>query len=193
MLVHSIFLVHLACRLYIALCSCGLICLTELWVNFQFVPRKHRTRCTRETSLCFHRPSIGNYSTPSARLVGPLIICLEFRLAINSLDVNRGIIQVRVITILPVVCAYFAYWPHQSVSFLSSPKTLYLDSEMRRNVFRNDCQYSQVSLIQALTQCTKPSATAILPQCIVHYLSANTWVCNTTCGIEQTQQNTSAV
>jgi len=63
----------------------------------------------RKTSLCFHRPPADNYSIWSARPVGPLIICLAFRLAINNLDVNRGIIQVRVITIPQIVCACFAY------------------------------------------------------------------------------------
>jgi len=192
MLVPSILLVHFACRLYIALCSCGLICLTELWINFQVVPRKHRTRCMSETSLCSHRPPVGNYSTPSARPVGPLIICLEFRLPINNLDVNRGIIQVRGITIMPVVCAYFAYWPHQSVSLLPSPKHCIWtpkwgekSSEMTVNIIR----WAE----SRPWQCTKPPAAAILPQCIVQYLSANTCVCNTICSIEQTQQNTSAV
>jgi hypothetical protein len=185
MLVASIFSEHLACHLYIALCCCGFICVTDLWVIFPSVPRKHRTRCRRETSLSLHRQPVDNYSTRSARPVGSLITCRAFRLAINNLDINRGIIQVAVFTIPQVVCV--------SVSRIDRTRRFSYCC-LRNTVFglRNEAkssemtvtQYIQLRRIQALTELTKPPTAAIIPLCIVQYLSANTSVCNTTCGNE---------
>jgi hypothetical protein len=85
-----ILLVHLACRLYIALCCCGFICSSELGIILPCVPRKHKTHCLRETSLCFHRPPVDSYSTRSARPVGSVIICWHFGLQLITLMLTEA-------------------------------------------------------------------------------------------------------
>jgi hypothetical protein len=63
-------------------------------VFYPFVPRKHWTRFMPKTSLCLYRTPVNSYSTRPARLIGPLIICLTFLLAVNNLVLNRDRIQV---------------------------------------------------------------------------------------------------
>jgi len=51
MVVPRILLVHLACRLHIALCCCRFICLTKLFVIYPFVPRKQDAVYAQDLSL----------------------------------------------------------------------------------------------------------------------------------------------